>query len=133
MAGLGGSIQYCRKDGKNSICAEGGIGVGGGVEVDFAGEAAQTGTSMVGEFTKKFGPVSATVGAELDLDCLNAKGSAKVGALGLGAGVDTNGDFSSSFGGSGKDDFNGRGERTPEGKWGVKAEGKLVLKGCGQW
>jgi hypothetical protein len=54
-------------------------------------------------------------------------------AFGVGAGVDTDGEFSSSFGGSSADDFNGRGERETDGKWGAKTEGKLSLRGCGQF
>ena len=37
--GIGGGGQYCRKNGKSSICAEVGVGVGGGVEVDPFGDA----------------------------------------------------------------------------------------------
>ena len=86
------------------------------------------------ELTGKWGPVSGTVGGELDLDCFNVKGSLKAGsAIGVGVGVDTNGDWSGTYGGSGKEDFNGRGVRNENGSFGFKTEGKLVLKGCGQF
>jgi RHS repeat-associated protein len=131
---LGGGISYCRKNGQNSICAEGGVGVGGGVELDAFGDVAETGTTMQAEITQKYGVVSGTVGVELDLDCFNAKGSFKLGtATGHGVGVDTSGGFSHSFGGSGLEDFNGDGVRTKAGKFGLKTEGKLVLKGCGRF
>jgi hypothetical protein len=115
------------------------VGAGGGVEVDVMGGTAKTGTSLVGEVTKKWGPVSGTVGFETDLDCFNTKFSAKVGSAfgGLSAGVDSEDGFSSfGSGGSGADDFNGVGERigdnpTRSSKWGAKTEGKLVIKGCG--
>jgi hypothetical protein len=44
--------------------------------------------------------------------------------------LDTSGDLSSSFGGSGPDDFNGQGERNGDGSWGTKAEGKVAARGC---
>jgi RHS repeat-associated protein len=128
-SGIGGGIQYCRKDGKQSICGEVGVGAGGGVEYDPFGGVAEDGATLVGEVTGKWGPASGTLGFETDLDCFNTKGSAKVGLapLGISAGVDTDGQFSSSFGPS--DD----GEQTPDGKWGAKTEGKVAVKACGQF
>jgi hypothetical protein len=131
---LGGGIQYCRKNGKYSICAEGGVGVGGGVEIDPFGDVAETGTTMQAELTGKWGPVSGTVGGELDLDCFNVKGSLKAGtALGVGVGIDTDGNVSGTYGGSDREDFNGRGVRKSNGSFGFKTEGKIALRGCGQF
>jgi hypothetical protein len=80
----------------------------------------------------QFGPVSGTVGFELDLGCFNLKGSAKVGtAVGVGVGIDSEGQVSGTFGGSGKGDFNGEGVRNANRSWGVKTEGKLAGKHCG--
>ena len=53
--------------------------------------------------------------AELDLDCFNVKGSLKAGtAVGVGVGIDTDGNVSGTYGGSGKEDFNGRGVRNEQ-------------------
>ena len=42
--GIGGGGQICLDDkGYESVCAEFGVGAGGGVEVDFAGDAAADG------------------------------------------------------------------------------------------
>jgi RHS repeat-associated protein len=133
--GIGGGGQYCRKDGKQSICVEGGVGAGGGVEIDpFGGAAESSALTFQAELTKKVGPVSATLGFEMDLDCFNTKTSAKLGtALGVGIGIDSEGQISSTFGGSGPEDFNGRGERHDDGSWGVKTEGKIAMKKCWTW
>ncbi len=67
----------------------------------------------------------------MDLDCFNMKGSAKVGsAVGVSVGIDTNGEVSGTYGGSGAEDFNGRGERHDDGSWGAKTEGKIAMKKC---
>ena len=133
-SGVGGGIQYCYKEGKHSVCDEVGVGAGGGVELDPFGDVASDGATLVAEVTGKWGPASGTLGFETDLDCFNTKGSAKVGlAVGISAGVDTEGGFSSSLGGAGKNDFNYTGERTPDGKWGAGTEGKVAVKACGQF
>jgi RHS repeat-associated protein len=137
---LGGGISYCRKDGKNSICAEGGLGAGGGVSFDPNGAAAQTGTTLHAEITEKFGPLNATLSGDLDLDCMNLTRSASIGTAfgGVSVGLDSG---SPSYGGSSLDDFSGVGVRNvPEGthathldKWGFGTEGKVALSGCGQF
>jgi RHS repeat-associated protein len=38
-AAVGGGISFCHKDGKSSVCAEGGVGAGGGFSVDPWGDA----------------------------------------------------------------------------------------------
>ncbi len=144
FGGPGGGIQYCRKDGKNSICGEIGVGVGGGVEVDPFGDVAKDGGTITGEVTGKWGPLSGTVGFETDLDCFNSKGYAKAGAGPFTLiGIDTNGTVitpTGSFGGPHAKDFSKqslkdsfKGERTESGSWGTKAEGKLSWKQCGSW
>ena len=93
--GVGGGGQYCRKNGKSSICAEVGVGVGGGVAVDPFGDAQKDSLTMQAEIVAKWGPLQAGVGGELDLDCFNTKGYVKGGtATGHGVGVDTNGSWS---------------------------------------
>ena len=108
--------------------------MGGGFEIDPIGGVAKTGTSLQGEITKKFGPIYGTLGFELDLDCFNTKGSAKLGsAIGTSVGIDTDGQLSTSWGGSGEEDFNGQGPRKRDGSWGTKLEGKLTVRGCAQF
>jgi RHS repeat-associated protein len=135
---VGGGVTYCHnvENGKDSVCAEGGLGAGAGVSVDFNGDVADSGTTVVAEITEKYGPVYGTVGGELTLDCFNAKGYANVSTavLGLGAGVDTTGAFSVGPSGSSKSDLNGTGERVEEtNALAFKTEGKIALKHCWQY
>lgn len=90
--GVGGGGQFCLDDkGDASFCAEFGVGVGASVDVDFNGDAAADGGSMMGEVVGKFGPAKIGVGGELDLDCFNLKAEAK-GQLGSLAGsIDSEG------------------------------------------
>jgi RHS repeat-associated protein len=123
----GGGIQVCRDnkiDGADwSVCLEGGLGLGGGPEVDVLGGAADTGHSIVAEVTGKIGWAGGTLGGELDLNCFNGKLGAKVFAGPVQVGVDTGGGVG---GGYGQND----GAFGPNGKIGAKLEGKLVWKGC---
>jgi hypothetical protein len=123
----GGGIQICRDnkiEGADwSVCVEGGLGVGGGPEVDVLGGAADTGHAIVAEATGKLGWIGGTVGGELDLNCFNGKLGAKAFAGPVAIGVDTGGGVS---GGYGQND----GAFGPNGKVGGKLEGKLVWKGC---
>lgn len=135
-ASVGGGASWCRKDGKTSGCIEGGVGVGGGVEVDPFGDTAKDGTWAQAELTGKYGPANATIGGELDLDCFNSRGYLKGGIAltGISAGVDTNGDISlPTFGGSEAGDFNGQGVRGKGGGLGAKAEGKIGIKKCWEY
>jgi hypothetical protein len=110
-----------------SACAEGGLGGGGGVDVDYGGSAAETGLSVVGELTGKLGPGSLTGGFELDLECMNLKPSAKAGLGPLSIGVDRSG-----FSGPGVSagELSELHPRNFIKKAGAKAEGKIVLRGC---
>lgn len=132
LMGAGIGLQYCRKDGKQSMCMEAGVGVGGGIEVDPWGDAASSGpTSVIGEVTGKWGPVGASLGFETDLDCFNTKGGLKVStAVGVSAGIDTTGSTSWTYGGDDANSVNGKGIRNDKGGYGGKVEGKLVLKRC---
>ncbi|WP_028062594.1 RHS repeat-associated core domain-containing protein [Solirubrobacter soli] len=122
-ATFGGGIQFCRDnkldwDADWSVCVEGGLGAGGGLDVDVMGGAADTGASAFAELTGKLGMVGGTVGGELDLGCMNAKAGAKV-MYGWGtAGIDTTGSISV---GGGQNDL-----PMP----GARLEGKIGLKGC---
>jgi hypothetical protein len=135
---VGGGVTYCHniENGKDSVCAEGGLGAGAGVSVDFNGDVADSGTTVVAEITEKYGPLYGTIGGELTLDCFNAKGYANVSTafLGLGAGVDTTGTFSIGPSGSSKSDLNGMGERVEKtNALAFKTEGKIALKHCWQY
>ncbi len=143
-AAVGGGISFCHKDGKNSVCAEGGVGAGGGLTVDPFGDAASTSTTLHSEISESFGPLGATVGGDLDLDCFNTKGSASVGTAygGLNVGIDTDGTVSGFGSGLHSGDINGVGSRnvgknetgTRDSKWGVGTpSGKVALVGCGQF
>jgi RHS repeat-associated protein len=127
----GGGIQVCRDnklEGDWSVCVEGGLGVGGGPEVDILGEAADTGHSIVAEATGKIGWAGATLGGELDLNCFNGKLSGKFFLGPVQAGVDTGG---GRMGGYGQNDGAWADEKLKaNGKIGAKLEGKLVWKGC---
>jgi len=57
----------------------------------------------------KWRPVNGTLGFGLDLDCMDVKGSAKLGtAIGTAVSIDTN----------------------ENGSWGAKTEGRLAVRGC---
>ena len=122
-ATFGGGIQFCRDnkldwDADWSVCVEGGVGGGGGLDVDVVGGAQDTGVAAFAEATLKLGMVGGTVGGELDLGCMNAKAGAKV-MYGFGtAGIDTTGGVSL---GGGQNDL-----PMP----GARLEGKIGLKGC---
>jgi hypothetical protein len=100
---------------------------------------------MKAEVTGKYGPLSATLGAEMDLDCFNTKGYFKGGAFGQNIiSADTNGKVKwpgVKYGGKEFKDYNPgkflqkswKGERTDSGSWGVKAQGKVSWKQCGSW
>jgi RHS repeat-associated protein len=121
-ATFGGGFQICRdnkiENADWSVCVEGGVGAGGGLDVDIVGGAQDTGVSVFAEATAKLGMVGATVGGELDLGCMNGKLGAKA-MYGFGTvGVDTSGGVSI---GGGQNDL-----PMP----GFKLEGKVGMKGC---
>jgi RHS repeat-associated protein len=122
-ATFGGGFQFCRDNKLDwgadwSFCAEGGLGGGGGLDVDAVGGAQDTGAAVFAEATAKLGMVGGTVGGELDLGCMNAKASAKA-MYGWGTvGIDTTGSVSV---GGGQNDL-----PMP----GARLEGKIGLKVC---
>ncbi|MBE2320610.1 hypothetical protein DVA67_031915 [Solirubrobacter sp. CPCC 204708] len=125
-ATFGGGVQLCREnkwdlDADWSVCGEAGLGLGGGADLDFAGGAADTGGTAFAELTGKAGWVGGTIGAELDLNCLNAKGSAKVMVGSVTVGADTGGGFAA---GVGQNDL-----PMP----GARLEGKVGVKVCKKW
>jgi len=63
FAGIGGSAELCYKDGKGSICAEGGVGAGGGLKLQPFGDPKKPELYVKGELGVEAGPVS--VGAEI--------------------------------------------------------------------
>ena len=132
--GVGGGGQFCLDDkGYASICAEFGVGVGGGVDVDFVGDAAADGGSVVGELVGKFGPAKLGAGGELDLDCFNLKGELK-GQVGPFAGsIDGEGPHFKGISSDTFEDFNPKEllkSAKDFAKVGAKAEGKLAYKKC---
>jgi RHS repeat-associated protein len=125
-ATIGGGFQFCRDNTWDwtadwSACLEAGGGGGGGVDIDLAGGAANTGASVFAELTGKAGWVGGTIGAELDLNCMQAKAGAKVMVGPVTIGADTSG--SKSYGG-GQNDLP---------RVGVKLEGKIGVKVCKRW
>ncbi len=124
-ATVGGGFSFCRDNAWDwtadwSVCGEVGLGLGGGVDVDLVGSAS-SGRSVFAEVTGKAFWVGGTIGAELDLDCMQAKAGAKVMAGPLTIGADTTG--SKSYGG-GQNDL-----PMP----GVRLEGKVGVKVCKKW
>jgi uncharacterized protein RhaS with RHS repeats len=120
--GGGGGFQFCRDNKLDwgadwSVCVEGGVGGGGGVDIDVVGGAQDTGVAVFAEATAKLGMVGGTVGGELDLGCMTGKLGAKA-MYGFGTvGIDTAGGFSV---GGGQNDLPMPGARL-EGKIGIKA------------
>jgi RHS repeat-associated protein len=130
--GVGGGGQFCRSNGKNSFCAEVGVGVGGGVAVEPFGDAKKDSLVLQAELTGKWGPLQAGVGAELDMDCFHAKGYVKGGLAvgGLQAKIDTDGKASWQSSGKSKSSYDGSGTRNSDGSWGTKLEGKIAMRKC---
>jgi RHS repeat-associated protein len=120
---FGGGFQFCRDNKLDwgadwSVCVEGGLGAGGGLDIDAVGGAQDTGAAVFAEATAKLGMVGGTVGGELDLGCMNAKAYAKA-MYGWGTvGIDTTGAVSA---GGGQNDL-----PMP----GARLEGKIGLKVC---
>ena len=100
------------------MCLEGGLGAGGGFDLDIVGGAQDTGVAVFAEATAKLGFVGATVGGELDLGCMNGKFGAKAMAGIYTVGVDTAGGVSAGYG---QNDL-----PMP----GARLEGKIGIKGC---
>ncbi len=126
FGGAGGGIQFCRDNTLEkanwSMCAELGVGLGGGVEIDAMAGAQDTGGAIVAELTGKAGIIGGTIGGEMSLDCFNVKGGAKVQAGPVKASLDT----------SGTPDF-GYTQWENVTKVGGKIEGKLAWKQCAKW
>jgi RHS repeat-associated protein len=122
--GLGGGIQFCRDNSIDnadwSLCADFGVGLGGGWDVDLAGGAAETGGAIVAEATWKAGIGGGTLGGELDLDCLNFKGSAKAQYGPVAVGLDSTGSPSLGY-------------ASPEEHIGGQLQGKIAYKRCAKW
>jgi RHS repeat-associated protein len=119
---FGGGFQVCRdnkiENADWSVCVEGGVGAGGGLDVDLVGGAQDTGAAVFAEASAKLGMVGATIGGELDLGCMNGKLGANA-MYGFGTvGVDTSGGVSI---GGGQNDL-----PMP----GFKLEGKVGMKLC---
>ena len=122
--GLGGGIQFCRDNSIDnadwSLCADFGVGLGGGWDVDLAGGAAETGGAIVAEATWKAGIGGGTLGGELDLDCLNFKGSAKAQYGPVAVGMDSTGSPSLGY-------------ASPEVHIAGELQGKIAYKRCAKW
>ena len=124
LRGLGGGIQFCRDNSIDnadwSLCADFGVGLGGGWDVDLAGGAAETGGAIVAEATWKAGIGGGTLGGELDLDCLNFKGSAKAQYGPVAVGMDSTGSPSLGY-------------ASPEVHIAGELQGKIAYKRCAKW
>jgi RHS repeat-associated protein len=122
--GLGGGLQFCRDNSIDnadwSLCAELGVGLGGGWDVDLAGGAQETGGAIVAEATWKAGIGGGTLGGELDLDCLSFKSSAKAQYGPAAVGMDSTGGVSVGY-------------ASPEEHIGGQAQGKIAYKRCAKW
>jgi hypothetical protein len=122
--GLGGGLQFRRDNSIDnadwSLCAEFGVGLGGGWDVHLAGGAQETGDAIVAEATWKAGWAGGTLGGELDLDCLNFKGSAKAQYGPAAVGLDRTGGV--WVGGA-----------SPEQHIGGQAQGQIAYKRCAKF
>ena len=122
--GVGGGIQLCRDNSLDradwSLCSEIGVGLGGGVDVDLAGGAADTGGTIVAELTWRTGWAGGSVGGELDLDCLNVKGSGRYQYGPVAVGVDTSGGVSAGY-------------SSPENHVGGQLQGRIAYKRCAKF
>lgn len=88
--GIGGGFQMCADGSGVGMCAEGGVGLGLGAELDATGQPGNSDTT-VAELTVGVGIASATFGAEFD-DCGNTtiKTTAGVAGVEIGASGGTN-------------------------------------------
>jgi RHS repeat-associated protein len=65
--GFGGGASFCmNSEGDFSVCVEAGLGVGTDVDIDWAGDVAKDGESIIAEVKAKAGPVGIKFGGELD-------------------------------------------------------------------
>ncbi len=129
---VGGGSQFCYDPDKNqkSLCLEVGVGEGGGLELDpFAGAQSDSFKAFV-QLTGKLGVGQVGGSVELDLNCFNVTAGVSAGAGPFVAGIDSTGSVSTTFGGSSREDFDGRGVRNTEGGIGTKLEGKVGIKRC---
>ena len=87
---IGGGFQLCADSSGVGACAEGGVGLGLGAELDATGQPGNSDTT-VAELTASVGVASATFGAEYD-DCGNVtiKTTAGVAGVEIGASGGTN-------------------------------------------
>jgi hypothetical protein len=125
-AGPGGGFQFCRDNSWDweaswSVCGEAGGGAGGGIDIDFASDAQNSSRKVFAEITGKAFWVGGTIGAELDLGCMQATAGAKVMAGPVTIGADTGGGVSI---GGGQNDL-----PMPS----VRLEGKIGVKVCKKW
>jgi RHS repeat-associated protein len=125
---FGGGFQLCRDnkwdavEAQWSFCGEVGVGEGGGAELDFAQGAQDPVTSIVAEVSGKAGIFGATVGGELNLDCMQGKITGKVNAGPVMIGASTADEI--TIGATEWDNL---------GKWGAKVEAKVAVKKCWRW
>jgi len=123
--GFGGGAELCCKGGECSLCAEGGVGKGGGGEAG-EGEPKEEGTRPFLEGGVDCGPLSAGFKCEAGGKCgpsCDAEG-------GLGPfKISTSGDKSGSGGGGGSD--SGDSGSGVKGK--CSAGGKAGVRGCGRF
>jgi RHS repeat-associated protein len=117
---VGGGFSLCADGNGIGACAEGGLGLGAGAEID-AVEGPQNSDTTVIEATVSVGVASATIGTEFD-DCGNAQTKVTAGAAGVEVGMSTS------------VDPQGKVSRKPALKGGIGVplpiSGKIAKKSC---
>ena len=79
---FGGGASLCITDEGLSLCAEAGLGVGTGADIDPTGDLADDGTSVLAEVSAKYGPLGGKLGLELDnTGCLSGGPEAELGPV----------------------------------------------------
>ena len=120
--GFGGGVQVCCKAGECSLCAEGGVGKGGGGEAG-EGEPQEEGTRPFLEGGVSCGPLSAGFKCEAGGKCGPNCGLA--GGFGPFT-ISSQGDKGAEGGGGGGDGDSGNGAKAK-----CSAGGKAGIRGCG--
>jgi len=120
--GFGGGAQVCCKAGECSLCAEGGVGKGGGAEAG-EGEPQEEGTRPFLEGGVSCGPLSAGFKCEAGGKCGPNCGLA--GGFGPFT-ISSQGDKGAEGGGGGGDGDSGNGAKAK-----CSAGGKAGIRGCG--
>ena len=121
--GFGGGLKFAYENGRAALCAEGGVGLGGGIGGDLDGKVPEDGNSVVTALGYGCGP--AGIGGECELTPPTRSGCHKLG---------TDCKLEASLGNlkaDTSDGFQVKGDAPTGGKGACGASGKLAVKGCG--